>query len=196
MGIRNLRCLTKCRNQSLIKIALPKWSPHEYLCRTMKKDFMRRILNVLVISFPQKLDICQLRHFGNIVKLIWIVIIRLPASPNCQKSRYKSRKPNFEEKNISELKLRNKKWRTELDGLKLKVALRNFYKRRRPVFGREPLVMKNLIGEKVRFALDFVFCLYFSWFSSIACTDGNVIFKTAWNVLWQSDFDLFSWLTD
>ena len=154
-----LRCLTKCRNQSLIKIAPPQWSPHDYLCRTTKKDFMRRIFNVLVISFPQEL--CQLRHFGNIVKLIWIFIIRLPASPNCQKSRYKSRKPNFEEKNILELKLRNKKWRTGIDVLKLKVALRNFYKRRRPVFGREPLVMKNLIGEKVRFAP--VFLCHILW---------------------------------
>ena len=109
-----LRCLTKCRNQSLIKIALPKWSPHEYLCRTMKKDFMRRILNVLVIFFPQKLDICQFRHFGNIVKLIWIFIIRLPASPNCQKSRYKTRKSNFEKKTF-----KNWNWGMKNEGLKL-----------------------------------------------------------------------------
>ena len=34
--------------------------------------------------------------------------------------------------------------------------------------------MKNLIGEKVRFALDFPLCLYFSWFSSIGCSDGGI----------------------
>ena len=101
-----LRCLTKCRNQSLIKIALPQWSPHDYLCRTTKKDFMRRILIVLVISFPQELYICQLRLLGNIVKLIWIFIIRLPASPNCQKSRYKTRKSNLKTKANPTLKNR------------------------------------------------------------------------------------------
>ena len=37
--------------------------------------------------------------------------------------------------------------------------------------------MKNLIGEKVRFALDFPLCLYFSWFSSIGCTDGGITSK-------------------
>ena len=46
----------------------------------------------------------------------------------------------------------------------LQVALRNFYKRRRPVYGREPLVMKNLIGGKVKFQhvinnLDLEMCL-------------------------------------
>ena len=168
-----LRCLTKCRNQSLIKIALPKWSPHEYLCRTMKKDFMRRILNVLVIFFPQKLDICQFRHFGNIVKLIWIFIIRLPASPNCQKSRYKTRKSNFKKKHwrikIEEWKMKHWNWWIEIEG-----GPEELLQATTPRVWEGTASHEEPYWRKGEICASF-FVPYFLRFSSIAYKDGRIM---------------------
>ena len=61
------------------------------------------------------------------------------------------------ESKLSEKQVRQSKFRQRSNPVQValmvinpvQVALRNFYKRRRPVYGREPLVMKNLIGGKV-----------------------------------------------
>ena len=70
------------------------------------------------------------------LELISVLLCRWPVSQNCQRSRF------------DKTKIR----KCIILTIWLQVALRNFYKRRRPVYnGREPLVMKNLIGGKVKF---------------------------------------------